>query len=337
MKAERLPSGKWRVRVYLGKENGKPRWKSITAESKQEVMREAALYEPKKAAEMTVEEACEKFLKLRQEELSPSTLRGYKGTFDRLKKDAIGAVKLNRLTTQILQGWVNGIKASKKTKKNHLGFVLAVVRFFEVDKVFRVRIAPDIKKEMHTPTMDEINQVLEYADEELTRAIALACFGLRRGEICALIGEDFDRENNSVRISKAFAKDADNFFVLKSPKTMKSTRIVPLPPAVVQMMPEEGRIVDCSPDCITNRFIKAVNKAGVQKFRFHDLRSFFASVSLSTIGSASRTVQDLGGWQTDRVMKAHYDRSISDQFKKDSDAIVHYFADHLKMNTKKSE
>lgn len=337
MKAERLPSGKYRVRVYLGKENGRPRWKSITASDKEEALREAALYDRSKSNDMTVEEACERFIRLREGELSPSTIRGYHGTLKRLKEDALGAVKLDKLTSAVLQQWVNGINASKKTKKNHLGFVLAVVRFFEVDKVFRVRIAPDIKKEMHTPTMDEVNLVLEYADEELTRAIALACFGLRRGEICALIGDDFDRENNSVRISKAFAKDADNFFVLKSPKTMKSTRVVPLPPAVVQMMPEEGKIVDCSPDCITNRFARAVNRAGVQKFRFHDLRSFFASVSLSTIGSASRTVQDLGGWQTDRVMKAHYDRSISDQFKKDSDAIVNYFADHLKMNTKKPE
>lgn len=328
MKAERLPSGKWRVRIYLGKENGKPKWKSVTAESKQDVLREAALYEPKK--EMTVEEACEKFLKLREEELSPSTLRGYKGTYDKVKRDAIGAVKLNRLTTQILQEWVNSIKASKKTKKNHLGFVLAVARFFEVEKVFRVRIAQEEKKEMHTPTMDDVNQVIKHADEELKRAICLACFGLRRGEICALRGDDFDRENNLVRINKAYAKTSDNYFVLKSPKTMKSMRTVPLTKEVIDLMPVEGKVIECSPDCITNRFVKAVERAGVEKFRFHDLRSFFASVSLSTIGAASQSVQDLGGWQTDRVMKTNYVRKISDQYEKDKAAILAFFLENLK-------
>lgn len=337
MKAERLPSGKWRVRVYLGKENGKPVHKSVTADSKQEALRQAALYEPKKALNMTVEEACERFIELREKELSPSTLRGYKGTLDAyVKNDVIAAVKLDRLTSVIFQDWVNRMDVSKKTKKNHLGFVLAVVRFFEIDKVFRVRIAKEEKKEMYTPTMEEINLVMEYADEELKRAICLACFGLRRGEICALTSDDFDRKRNTVRISKAYAKTPENCFVLKSPKTMKSVRIVPISPEVIDMMPE-GRIITCSPDCITNRFAKAVERAGVKKFRFHDLRSFFASTALSTIGSASRTVQDLGGWQTDRVMKSHYDRSISDQFQKDSEAIVLYFTDHLKMNTNRAE
>lgn len=330
MKAERLPSGKWRVRVYLGKENGKARWKSITAKTKDEALREAALFTPTLASDVTVEEACEQFIKLRQEELSPSTLRGYTGTLSRVRQDVIGAIKLDKLSSKILQEWVNGIKASKKTKKNHLGFVLAVARFFEVEKVFRVKIAQEEKKELHTPTMGEVNQVLGCADDELKRAILLACFGLRRGEICALTATDFDRKKNTVRISKAFAKTTDNTFVLKSPKTMKSARVVPLPSKVIEMMPEEGRVISCSPDCITNRFAHAVARAGVPKFRFHDLRSFFASTALSTVGSASRSVQDLGGWQTDRVMKSHYERSMSDQFKKDSDAIIRYFSDHLK-------
>lgn len=332
MKAERLPSGKYRVRVYLGKENGKPRWKSITARDKDEALRQAALYD-RNSTNMTVQEACERFISLRETELSPSTLRGYQGTLERLKKDVLGAVKLDRLSTPVLQAWVNSIKASKKTKKNHLGFVLAVARFFEVDKVFRVRIAQEERKEMHTPTMDEVNQVISFADEELKRAICLACFGLRRGEICALTAEDFDRKNMTVRISKAYAKTSDNTFVLKSPKTMKSTRTVPISPEVMALMPTEGRVIECSPDCITNRFAKAVTRAGVEKFRFHDLRSFFASTALSTVGSASRSVQDLGGWQTDRVMKSHYERSISDQLRKDSDAIVLYFSDHLKTKT----
>lgn len=332
MKAERLPSGNYRVRVYLGRENGKPVWKSVTASSRQEALRMAAMYEPKKANNMTAEEACEKFLKLRETELSPSTLRGYKGTLDcYIRHDVLGAVKLDRLTTPILQDWVNRMEISKKSKKNHLGFVLTVARFFEVDKTFRVRIADSEKKELYTPTMEEVNKVMEYADEELKRAICLACFGLRRGEICALTGEDFDRKIFSVRISKAVAKTSDNSFVLKTPKTKKSGRVVPLSPSVVEMMPKSGRIISSSPDCITNRFARAVRRAGVHPFRFHDLRSFFASISLSSaVGSASRTVQDIGGWQTDRVLKSHYERSISDQFRKDSEAIVLYFSDHLK-------
>lgn len=74
--------------------------------------------------------------------------------------------------------------------------------------------------------------------------------------------------------------------------------------------------------------------AGVPHFRFHDLRSFFASIALSSaVGVGSRTVQDLGGWQTDRVMKSHYDRSISDVRKKDEENIIAFFSRNLSVNS----
>lgn len=330
MKAEKLPSGNWRVRIYVGRVNGKPKTKSITARTKQEALKLAERFEAKD--DLTVEEACDRFITLREKELSPSTVRGYKGTLEgKIKKDKIGSVKLSKLTSAKLQEWVSSMDVSPKTKKNHLGLVMAALRFYDVDKVFRVRIKQEDKKEMYTPTMDEVNKVLAVSDEDLKRAISLACFGLRRGEICALTANDIDRENCTVSITKAMAKGTDGF-VQKTPKTQKSNRIVPITPDVVSILPEHGRIINCSPDCITNRFAKAVEAAGVKHFRFHDLRSFFASISLSSaVGSGSRTVQDLGGWQTDRVLKAHYERSISDQKQKDTDAIITYFKTNLKI------
>lgn len=336
MKAAQLPSGKWRVKVYQGIVDGKRVWKSITKRTKEEALKAAALYEPKDAEDMSVEEACEKYLALRGPELSPSTVRSYQATLDRyIRPSKIAAVKIPRMTSAKAQEWLLSLPRdmSKKTKRNHFGFLSAVVSFFDEDKRLRVRIARTEEAELYTPTMDEINAVLAEADEDLRRAICLACFGLRRGEICALTAQDLDRKNCVVSVTKAYAKGPDGF-VLKNTKTKKSRRLVPVSREVMDMLPLSGSVVSCSPDCITNRFASALKKAGVHHFRFHDLRSFFASISLSSaVGVSARTVQDLGGWQTDRVLKSHYERSISDQKKKDTEAIIHYFSDHLKAGT----
>lgn len=333
MKAERLPSGNYRVRVFIGTVNGKKRYKSITAGTRQEALKKAALCSPKDSDSMNVLEACETYLALKGPELSPSTVRSYKATLKRyIEPEAIAAVKLSAVTSAKAQAWLLTLprEMSHKTKQNHFGFLSAVVSFFDPDKRLHVRIARTPETDLYTPTLDEVNQVIDQADPELRRAILLACFGLRRGEICALDAEDLDRARCTVSVSKAYAKGPDGF-VLKPPKTKKSKRIVPISKEVMRLLPVRGPVVSCSPDCITNRFAKALKRAGVHPFRFHDLRSLFASISLSSaVGAGSRTVQDLGGWQTDRVMKSHYDRSISDQLKKDSDAIVSYFSENLK-------
>lgn len=332
MKARKLKSGRWNVRANVGTEGGKIVYRSITANTKQEALRKATEAEAKGYSPESVQEACERFLAARRSELSPSTLRGYEGTLRAyILPDKIGAVKVASLSSAILQDWVNRMPVSRKTKKNHLGFLMAAIRFCDVEKAFRVRIAQTEPREMYTPTIEEVNLVLDVSDDELRRAIVLACFGLRRGEICALSADDLDRRNCRVRVSKAYAKAPDGSFVLKAPKTMKSRRVVPVTQGVMDLMPKEGPVVSCSPDAITLRFRKAVARAGVHHFRFHDLRSFFASIALSSaIGAGARSVQDLGGWQTDRVMKSHYERSMSDQKKKDVDAILDWFGRNLK-------
>ena len=332
MKAERLKSGNYRIKRWNGK-NAVKKWDSITVKTKEEAERIISLLDMDAAA-MTVEEACEGFLTLRKEELSPSTLRGYEGTFRKyIVPDKIGAVKLVKLTTPMLQKWVNGMNVSKKSKKNNLGFLLAALRFFEVDKVFRVRISDSEKKEMYTPTVEEVNQVMDAADDELHLAICLGCLGLRRGELCALTVDDVDREQMRLKITKALVKTSEGEWIVKSPKTTESNRSVKFSPDLLSLLPNEGRLINCSPDCITNRFAKLVKKLGLPHFRFHDLRSFSASVDLN-IGASRMTVKKTHGWKTDRMLQDHYERSMADQKAKDEEKILSFYSSnlHIKRN-----
>lgn len=334
MKAQKLPSGNWRVQVSFGKgPDGKTIRKSVTAKTKQEAIRQAALLTPSED-DLTVKEACEGFLEIRGPELSPATLRGYGGIYrQHIENDVIGCYTLRKLATPAVQKWISKMKVSSKTKHNALGFLKTVVSFYAPEKTFRVKILDTEKEELYTPTMEEVNRVLALADPELRKAILLGIFGLRRGEICALTAEDLDRSRCLVRISKDVVKTDKTLgggWVTKAPKTKKSVRWVSVTPAVMEQLPDAGPVVDISPDVLTNRFRKLVERAGVPHFRFHDLRSFFASISVSSaIGASELTVQDFGGWATNNVLKRHYERSISDQKRKDTAAIVAYFDEHL--------
>ena len=317
MKAEKLPSGSWRIRVYLGKdENGKSITKSVTAKTKAEVFRKAAQYGVRIAnADLRVGDACKQYLEIRGLELSPSTLRGYYGTYNRyIDQDRIAVIKLEDLKTPIVQEWVARFprEMSSKSKKNHLGFLLAVVSYFtDGEKTFKVKIRDATPPEMYVPTMDEVNKVLSVADPILKRAILLGLFGMRRGEICALEGRDVDRRRGLIRINKALAKG-------------------PVTAPVIDILPLEGRLVPILPDVVTLRFVKAVKRAGVPHFRFHDLRAFFASICVSSaIGAGELTVQQIGGWKTNNVLKRHYERTISDQRQKDTEKILAFFSDQL--------
>ena len=328
MKVERLPSGNYRARVSIKRADGTYTTKSVTAATKTEVRRLASLLkDDTPAGELLVVEACERFLNAR--ELSPTTERGYRSTLKQyIEKDKIAAMKLSALKTSTVQEWIARMPKgmSPKTKKNHLGFLTAVVGYFMEDKRFRVKIRDTAPKELYTPTAQDIKAVLEVADPVLERAIRLGMFGLRRGEICALEASDVDRKRCMVRISKALAKGPDNIWVVKEPKTKSSIRWVQLPQELIDLLPKKGRVVPASPDVITLRFVKAVQRAGVPHFRFHDLRAFFASISVSSaIGASELTVQKMGGWRTNNVLKMHYERSISDQEQKDTERIMDYY------------
>lgn len=328
MKVERLPSGNYRARVSIKRADGTYTTKSVTAATKTEVRRLAGLIKNEThSGDLLVLEACERFLNAR--ELSPSTERGYRSTLKAyIEPDRIAAMKLSALSTATVQEWIARMPKgmSPKSKKNHLGFLTAVVGYFMEDKRFRVKIRDTAPRELYTPTVADINAVLAVADPVLERAIRLGMFGFRRGEICALEASDIDRKKNMVRISKAIAKGPGNVWVVKEPKTKSSIRWVQLPQEVINILPKRGRIVPVSPDVVTLRWTKAVERAGVPHFRFHDLRAFFASISVSSaIGASELTVQKIGGWKTNNVLRMHYERSISDQQQKDTDRIMKWY------------
>lgn len=80
-KATKLPSGNWRVRVYIGKDStGKAMYRSFTNPDRKKVLFEASLYQIEHREErtrMTFRKAMDEYISSKEMILSPSTVSGY--------------------------------------------------------------------------------------------------------------------------------------------------------------------------------------------------------------------------------------------------------------------
>lgn len=328
--AKKLPSGSWRCRVFSHIEyvDGKKKniYESFTVKDpslrgKKECERMAAEWafnRQNRAALMTVHDACRRYIDTKREVLSPSTVRGYEAILKNYVSDIEG-IHLRELTSDQLQLWISDLtrKHSAKSVRNTWGLVRASLDMFDAG-TFKVTLPSKEAADLYTPTDDDIRRLLDVTnkDPELHLCIMLAAFGsLRRSEACAVTMDDFS--NDGVSITKALVQDADNFWVLKDPKTKKSRRFADLPSFVVKyartMTPDkDGRLIHVTPGAIQRRFQRAVVRAGLQHIRYHDLRHYYVSISHALNIPEEYTMQN-GGWvHESRAMKEIYRDKISD-------------------------
>lgn len=352
--AKKLPSGSWRIRVfshYEIREDGtkKPVYESFTSKDpsragKRECERMAAEWAASKrsrqASETTVQEAVRQYIDLKEHVLSPATVRSYE-TYLRARMDDIRLYTLGGLTAQNVQGWVNALSVSYSPKyvRNVYGLFTAAIEFNGIQLPFRVTLPAKQEFLAHVPCDEEVQVLIGYLSgpprdkrdavsrRELLTAIMLAAFGsLRRGEICALTAEDF--HGCHVSVTKDMVQNKNYAWVIKAtPKTSASNRVVEFPRAVIDQipLPDHGRIMKAHPEQITNRFRRAVKSCGADiPFRFHDLRHYYVSIA-HALGIPDAYVMEMGGWQTEYVMKHVYRSTLSDRKRAEQDRLNEHF------------
>lgn len=326
MKATKMKSGLWRARYvdhYEYDQDGKRKvvYSSVSAPTEFEAIRQAMkLTNSGKAdSSISVSFAVAKYITLKSAVLSPSTLRSYRA----LEKNAyndIAAVTLSALTSAIIQSWIAkySLDHSPKATANAHALLMAAVGMFLPDAHFRVSLPKRKPPELYTPTEAEVQILLEEAsrNQHLYKAIMLATYGIRRGEICALTYSDIDAETNTISISKDMVRSDQKEWIVKEPKTPQSIRFVKIAPEAVRLLlsdPEESDalIIDVHPDAITNAFRRLVVRLGMEQIRFHDLRSFSASLQ-HVMGIPDQYIMKTHGWKTDTVLKQVYRRTMTD-------------------------
>lgn len=340
MKAKKLPSGSWRVLVFdhdeiLRNPDGTPQtyengrikkkkfYKSFTSsdpspKGKREAEKMAAEWASNKelmqrTEKLTVYEAVKKYIDMKSDVLSTNTKRGYKTHLNNHYR-TIECIQLDKLKQTDLQMWANDLAGtlSPKTIRNAYGLLTATLSFFNPGITYRVTLPQQIKPELYTPSDDDMEVLLSHIRyTELEKAVLLAAFGgLRRGEICALTDKDII--GNVVRINKSAARDNETGkIIIKQPKTKSSYRFVELPEFVADIVrPDQpGPIVRMYIEDVSKRFCNAVRECGLPHFRFHDCRSFTAT-TMHNLNIPNQYIQARHGWQSDRVMKERYQRTM---------------------------
>lgn len=313
MKIEKLPSGSYRIRkTYKGQTytvvfENKPTQK----EAMQAMARELDRVQEKHEV-MTFRTAYAKYIESKRNVLSPSTIMGY-NTIIRNTPDEFLDMRISDMTAIDVQKEINLVarKCSPKTVRNHHSLISAVLGMFCPNLRLTTTLPQKVKTEPYIPSDEDVRRILEHArDTEYEVPIILACYGMRRSEICALQPEDI--KGDVVHINKAMVPNEQKEWVIKSTKTTSSTREVVIPVEVAEKIRERGYVYRGYPNCITHYLERAEKALGIPRFSIHKLRHYFAS-KMSAMNVPEADILRMGGWETDHVMKSIYRHSMEDR------------------------
>lgn len=331
-KAKRLPSGNWRVNLYIGMENGKRKYKSFTAPTRKEAEYQAASYrmnnERKPMCKLTLLEAAQQYIESKQNVLSPATVREYSRAITRdfsLVFDL--GIHIDKITPEIVQKGINkyALNHSPKSVRNFHGLLSAILSVYLPTIKLNTTLPQKQKSEIYVPSNDDIQKVLDFVKgTEIEKAIMLAAFGsLRRSEISPLTAEDI--KGNYITINKAMVLNKKREWVLKPPKTFSGYRTIELPQFVIDRISvNSGRLVEMNPEMITHHFENALKKCNVPHFRFHDLRHYQASI-LHAMGVPDKYIIARGGWKTESTLKNIYQHTMDKKREEVEREICNYF------------
>lgn len=257
-------------------------------------------------------------------ELKESAFREYSGIVHRHLIPEFGHTPLPELDPQRIQEWIassiaNG--ASPRTVRNRV-IVFRRILDTAVDYgvlsrnvarlVGSIHIEPREKKYL---SPEQIRLLLDSTPASWRLLLALpALCGLRKSECLALEFDDISPGSMSIRITKSLRGG-----VVTSTKTFSSTASVVLPESLLPLIEQRRRqagghkLVFCRSsdgrplsDSTPNRVLStSLDRAGLPRIRFHDLRSSWAIAHLQA-GTDIKTLTALGRWSSPTTLLETY-------------------------------
>ena len=182
------------------------------------------------------------------------------------------------------------------------------------------------RKEMRAMTEEQVRTFLQAnKDDPMFAAFfMLVSTGMRRGEVLGLKWSDVDLKNQTVYVQRSWVKSQTQSAKFSEPKTAMSRRVIPLSTESVDVLLQHGNkqdiikkereeeskkyedqnLIFCAddgnplyPGTLNTYMIKALKRAGLPKFRMHDIRHTFASLMIAR-GVPIKVVQELLGHTT---------------------------------------
>lgn len=312
--AKKLPSGSWRVNLYIGKDAaGKRQYKSFTADTKREAEYLAAQYNQLKIdinrSNMPLSVAVERYIKGKENILSPSTIRGYNVVKNQYLPELM-QTRIKDITAERIQSAFNVFAKdhSAKTCRNAHGLISAVLKIHRPELTLHTTLPQKSKREIYVPDESEIADIyscVRGTSIEIPFLLATQC-GLRASEISGL--ETSCVYEDRIEIKQARV-DGMNGAQLKEPKSVAGYRSVPISKELYLILLDravDDRVCPLSSSDISSRWGKFRSKHGINSAcNFHALRHHFASRCLLMGMPQKYTAEMMGHGSLDMIEKVY--------------------------------
>jgi integrase len=279
-------------------------------------------------SKMTVQELGEEYLR-QTTHLKPGTLKDYGYAFDHWVVPRLGHLKISSVTVDEIADFISELRQvhTANTIRNCLKplagmFRLAVRRGWAaqnpVHALDRQEKPSGAVRRMRILSSDEIKQLLAVSAEgyrhrnknghlgqRIDGAYGLlfttAIFtGLRRGELLALDWSDVDLDRSELHV--------------RAGKTAAATRTVVLPGFLVQALAKaslcranenSGKLFPFTERNVGRALDAALERAGIEHIRFHDLRHTFASILIGQGEDVTYVADQMGHASPSTTLKTY--------------------------------
>lgn len=325
--------GTYRIQVTVGKDDatGKSIIKSFTGATPFEAVKMAEDYISGKREEtenMTVGQAIDKYIEMKENVLSPTTVNGY---YEKRRNclQSIMNIPLCALENSQIQIAINKDSAhlSPKTVRNAYCLLSAALKMFRPDFMPIVTLPAKQHKVKDLPAVDAIIRAIRGTDVELPCLLAM-WLSLRMSEVLGIRYSDIS--GNTLTIRQTVVHVRGERIEKTQTKTFNSTRQLQIPAYIMKLIAEEKSksdseyLITMSGNTIYKHFVKLLARENLPHMTFHDLRHMNASVMLM-LGVPDKYAMERGGWASNYTLKNVYQHTFSEKRKEIDKQIDQYF------------
>lgn len=316
--AKKLPSGSYRVNLYIGKDaDGKRKYKSFTADTKKGAEYLAAQYNQKRIdinrSELLLSDAIERYIKSKENILSPSTVRGYYVIIRNYLPELM-STRVKNITSEMVQSAFNNfaLEHSSKTCRNAHGLISAVLKINRPEIILNTTLPQKTKKDIYVPDEQEVKDIYPKTvgtPLEIPFLLATQC-GLRASEISGLELKNIHEKYIEIKQARV---DGINGAAVKAPKSAAGYRKIPISTELYTLLKEKAqndRACDLNSADISSRWGKFREKQGLDpRCNFHALRHHFASRCL-LLGMPQKYTAEIMGHSSLKMIEDVYQHTF---------------------------
>ena len=310
--------GRWEGRIVVGhKKNGTPIFQHAYAHTQKELTEKLhqniERYQDVELTEdsrMTLGEWLDRWLTdYKENTVRPGTLAGYRSCIENYIKPQLGGKQVSLVTSQDVQKLYRRLKENGRVREHpRFGSALSDTTINRLHAIFHQAmedalhahiiaqnptVGATVPKASHAPkrvlTDKELDTFLDAVREDKIWGdffyVELTT-GLRRGEICGLMWQDFDARNGVLQVRRTLHNRKLGVDMLGKTKTRSGERTIVLPRSTAEILcrRKENAITQwifpdpvrpelpLSPNCAYTHMKAILHKAGLPDIRFHDLR-----------------------------------------------------------------